>query len=73
MASFYPPSVANPESSCGNETEFSVQKNYFVPNLMQSGVILVPLKEMTNVVYKCHTNLSQITSTLLQFLCETII
>lgn len=73
MVSFYPPSVANPESSCGNETEFSVQKNYFVPSLMQSGVSLVPLKEMTKVVSNCHTNFSQITSTLLQFLCETLI
>lgn len=54
MTYFYPPSVENSKSSCGNEIEFSVHKNYFVPNLMQSGEILVPLKEVKNMVYNCH-------------------
>lgn len=71
MAYFYPASVENSKSSCGNETEFSVHKSDFVPYLMQTGVILILLKEMTNVVCDCHVTFSQMTSVLLQFLYET--
>lgn len=65
-------SVENSKSSCGDETEFSVRKSDFVPCLMQSGVILILLKEVPDMVYNCQATFSHSNSVLLQFLYEAL-
>lgn len=53
-----------------NVKHFSIYKNDFLLNVMQSDVISVSLKMITHIVYNYHANFSQIISVLSQFLCR---